>query len=109
MIDAVRPDFFVVVAFGQIISGQLLSVPRFAPINIHASLLPAYRGAAPIQRALLGGEPKTGITTMLMDKGMDTGDMLLSESLNILEDDTSETLSNRLSHLGASLILKTIE
>jgi len=109
MIEAVKPDFFVVVAFGQMISSKLLSVPRLAPINIHASLLPAYRGAAPIQRVILGGESKTGITTMLMDKGMDTGDMLLSESLDILEDDTSETLSNRLSRLGADLILKTIE
>ena len=109
MIEAVKPDFFVVVAFGQIISAKLLSVPRFVPINIHASLLPAYRGAAPIQRAILCGESKTGITTMRMDKGMDTGDMLLSEPLDILEDDTSETLSNRLSRLGADLILKTID
>lgn len=109
MIDAVKPDFFVVVAFGQIISSKLLSVPRLAPINIHASLLPAYRGAAPIQRAILGGETKTGITTMLMDKGMDTGDMLLSQFIDILEDDTSETLSSRLSRLGADLILKTLE
>jgi methionyl-tRNA formyltransferase len=109
MIEALRPDFFVVVAFGQLIGEKLLSVPRFAPINIHASLLPSYRGAAPIQRAILGGETVTGITTMHMDKGMDTGDMLLTETLDILDDDTSETLSHRLSQLGADLILKTLE
>ncbi len=109
MIEALRPDFFVVVAFGQLIGDKLLSVPRFAPINIHASLLPSYRGAAPIQRAIIGGETVTGITTMHMDKGMDTGDMLLTEILDILDDDTSETLSHRLSRLGADLILKTLE
>ena len=109
MIEALRPDFFVVVAFGQLIGDKLLSVPRFAPINIHASLLPSYRGAAPIQRAIIGGETVTGITTMHMDKGMDTGDMLLTETLDILDDDTSETLSHRLSRLGADLILKTLE
>jgi methionyl-tRNA formyltransferase len=109
MIEAVKPDFFVVVAFGQIISEKILGIPRLAPINIHASLLPAYRGAAPIQRSIICGEEVTGITTMLMDKGMDTGDMLLSESVKILDDDTSETLSFRLSRLGADLILRTID
>ena len=109
MIEAVKPDFFVVVAFGQLIGERLLSVPRFVAINIHGSLLPAYRGAAPIQRAIINGESRTGITTMLMDKGMDTGDMLLKESMDILDDDTSETLYNRLSLLGAELIVKTLD
>lgn len=109
MIEALKPDFFVVVAFGQIIGEHLLSVPKSAPINIHASLLPAYRGAAPIQRAILGGEPVTGITTMRMDRGMDSGDMLLTQTMGILEDDTSETLGNRLSRLGADLIIQTLE
>lgn len=109
MVKALKPDFFVVVAFGQILGTKLLSVPRFAPINIHGSILPAYRGAAPIQRAILCGETRTGITTMLMDRGMDTGDMLLVETLDILDEDTSETLSHRLSALGAGLIVKTLE
>ncbi len=109
MLQALKPDFFVVVAFGQILGAKLLAVPALAPINIHGSILPAYRGAAPIQRAILCGETRTGITTMLMDRGMDTGDMLLVETLNILEEDTSETLSHRLSALGADLIVKTLE
>lgn len=109
IIEAVKPDFFVVVAFGQIIGERLLSIPKFAPINIHASLLPDYRGAAPIQRAILGGESVTGVTTMRMDRGMDTGDMLLVQTMAILDDDTTETLGSRLARLGATLIVQTIE
>lgn len=109
IIEALKPDFFVVVAFGQIIGERLLSIPKFAPINIHASLLPDYRGAAPIQRAILGGESLTGVTTMRMDRGMDTGDMLLVQTMAILDDDTTETLGTRLARLGATLIVQTIE
>lgn len=109
IIEAVKPDFFVVVAFGQILGERLLASPKFASINIHASLLPFYRGAAPIQRAILGGESVTGVTTMLMDRGMDTGDMLLVQTMAILDDDTTETLGSRLARLGATLIVQTIE
>ena len=108
-VESLKPDFFVVVAFGQFIGEKLLSLPCYAPINIHGSLLPAYRGAAPIQRAIINGETTTGITTMLMDKGMDSGDMLLKEELMILPSDTTATLHDRLSLVGARLIVETIE
>jgi methionyl-tRNA formyltransferase len=108
-ISALNPDFFVVVAFGQLIARRLLAVPKFAPINIHASLLPAYRGAAPIQHAIINGDSKTGITTMLMDVGMDSGDMLLTAETDITSEDTSGTLHDRLSEIGASLIVKTLD
>lgn len=108
-IEALKPDFFVVVAFGQIIEKRLLSAPKFAPVNIHASLLPEYRGAAPMQRSLIACEPKTGVTTMFMNEGLDTGDILLSKEMDIYENDTSDTLSERLAQSGAELVVKTIE
>ena len=108
-IKKTEPDFFVVVAFGQFLSEALLDVPRYAPINIHASLLPAYRGAAPIHRSILNGDTKTGVTTMFMDKGMDTGDILDVIETEITKEDTAETLHDRLAELGAELIVATIE
>ncbi len=102
------PDLFVVVAMGQILSRELLAIPRLGPINVHASLLPKYRGAAPIQWALIRGEARTGITTMLMDAGLDTGDMLLSAATDITDTDTAQTLHDRLSTLGAELLLETV-
>ncbi len=102
------PDLFVVVAMGQILSRELLAIPRMGAVNVHASLLPKYRGAAPIQWALINGEQETGVTTMLMDAGLDTGDMLLSARTDITADDTAQTLHDRLSPLGADLLIKTV-
>lgn len=102
------PDVAIVVAFGQILSQDLLDVPRFFCINLHASLLPKYRGAAPIHRAIIDGESETGVTTMKMDAGMDTGDILLTRSVPISDTDTSQTLHDVLSEEGASLVLETL-
>ncbi len=107
-LNAPAPDFFVVVAFGHILPPDILSIPRVAPINLHASLLPKYRGAAPIQRALMNGETETGVTTIKMKTGMDTGDILMTERIVIAPEDTSETLHNRLALSGAALVLETI-
>lgn len=106
---AINPEFIVVVAYGKILPEEILNLPRFGCINVHASLLPKYRGAAPIQWALINGEKITGITTILMDKGLDTGDMLLKAELEIRDDDNSETLSKKLSELGAKTLIKTIK
>ena len=108
-IQKLTPDLFVVVAFGQILPKVLLEIPRFGAINVHASLLPRYRGAAPIAWAILRGEKVTGITTMLMDEGMDTGDILLQVEIPIEERDTAETLHEKLSSSGAPLLIETIE
>ncbi|OQX05842.1 MAG: methionyl-tRNA formyltransferase [Desulfobacteraceae bacterium IS3] len=102
-------DIFVVVAFGHILPKSVLDIPKTAAINIHASLLPKYRGPAPIQRAVINGEKESGVTTMFMDKGLDTGDILLSEPLEITEDDTAGSLHDRLSILGADLLIKTLK
>ncbi len=107
-LEAFRPDFLVVVAFGQILPARILEFPRLGAINVHASLLPKYRGPAPIQWAIMRGETQTGVTTMLMDTGVDTGDMLLSASTPIRSDDTSATLHDRLARLGADLLVETI-
>jgi methionyl-tRNA formyltransferase len=107
-LQAFRPDFLVVVAFGQILPAAVLAVPHHGAINVHASLLPRYRGPAPIQWAIMRGETQTGVTTMLMDTGVDTGDMLLSGSTPIRSDDTSATLHDRLARLGADLLVETI-
>ncbi|MCP4402131.1 MAG: methionyl-tRNA formyltransferase, partial [bacterium] len=103
------PDVIVVVAYGQILPESILHIPPLGCINIHASLLPKYRGAAPIHRALIQGETETGITTMFMDKGMDTGDMLLKRTVPISPSDTSGTLHDTLSHVGAELLSDTLE
>ncbi|MCL5062232.1 MAG: methionyl-tRNA formyltransferase [Nitrospiraceae bacterium] len=105
----VAPEFIIVVAYGKILPEEILNMPKFGCINVHASLLPKYRGAAPIQWALINGEKITGVTTMLMDKGLDTGDMLLRSELEIKADDNSETLFKKLSELGASTLIDTIK
>lgn len=102
------PDLFVVAAYGKILPEKLLKMPPYGAINIHASLLPKYRGAAPIHRAIINGEKASGITTMQMDKGLDTGDMLLKAETGITGDDTAETLHDRLAAMGGELIVKTL-
>lgn len=103
-----KPDVIVVVAYGRIFPQAILKLPRLGCINVHASLLPEYRGAAPIQRAIIHGEKTTGVTTMLMDEGLDTGDMLLKEEAEIKDEDNALTLSVKLSETGASLLIKTL-
>ncbi len=105
---ALSPDYFVVVAFGQILSQDILDIPRIYPINIHASLLPQYRGAAPIQAAVMNMDKQTGVTTMVMAKGMDTGDILLKSATPIDPGETAQDLHDRLSQMGAALIVETI-
>ena len=102
------PDLIAVAAFGRILPPAILSLPPRGCINVHGSLLPKYRGAGPIQWAIVNGETETGITTMLMDEGMDTGAMLLQEALPITPDDTAGTLSPRLAALGGRLLVETI-
>ena len=106
---AYNPDVIVVVAFGQIIPLSILKMPKFGCVNIHGSLLPKYRGAAPIQWAVLDGEKETGITTILMDEGIDTGDILLKKTIKIDTDETSGSLFDKLMALGAETILETLE
>ena len=103
-----RPDLIAVAAFGRILPPAILSLPPLGCINVHGSLLPKYRGAGPIQWAIINGETETGITTMLMDEGMDTGAMLLQEAIPITPDDTVGTLSPRLAELGGRLLVETI-
>jgi len=103
-----RPDAIVVVAYGHLIPKWLIELPRWGCINLHASLLPKYRGAAPIHWALIRGEAVTGVTTMRIDVGLDTGDILLKREVEILDDDTTETLGARLSQLGADLMIETL-
>jgi len=104
-----HPELMVVVAYGQILSPSVLAIPPLGCINVHASLLPKYRGAAPIARAVLEGESKTGVVTMFMDAGMDTGPLLLREETPISLEDTTGTLHERLSKMGADLLLKTLQ
>jgi methionyl-tRNA formyltransferase len=103
-----KPDLIAVAAFGRILPPAILSLPPNSCINVHGSLLPKYRGAAPIQWAIINGEMETGITTMLMDEGMDTGSILLQESIPITADDTAGSLSPRLAKLGGRLLVETI-
>ncbi len=102
------PDLIVVAAFGQILTKEILDIPRYGCINIHASLLPEYRGASPIQRSIEDGKKETGITIMQMDEGLDTGDILMQQSLAIAENETGGSLFDRLSGLGASLVCRVI-
>ncbi len=104
-----NPDLIVVVAYGKILPKNILDIPKCGCINIHGSLLPKYRGAAPIQRAVIDGETVTGVTSMLMSEGLDTGDILLQEKVNILPNETSGELFDRLSLVGADLLLRTID
>lgn len=104
-----NPDVIVVAAFGQILSKEILDLPRFGCINIHGSLLPKYRGAAPIQRAVLDGEEKSGITIMQMDEGIDTGDILLQEEITLAPKETAQTLFDKLARMGGPLLLKALD
>ncbi|MBM4137314.1 MAG: methionyl-tRNA formyltransferase [Nitrospira sp.] len=108
-LSAIQPEAIVVVAYGKILPVEILQLPLLGCINVHASLLPKYRGAAPIQWAIISGEKKSGITTMLMDEGLDTGDILLQEETDIAKDDNAETLGKKLSELGAFLLIKTLK
>lgn len=107
-LSAWQPDLIAVAAYGRILHTPILQLPPMGCVNVHGSLLPKYRGAAPVQWAVINGEAKTGITTMLMDEGMDTGAMLLQEELEILPDDTTGTLAPRLAELGGRLLVDTI-
>lgn len=102
-------DVFVVVAFGQILSAELLNMPRYGCINVHASLLPKYRGASPIQYAVIDGCEYSGVTTMQMDEGIDTGDILMVEQVKLDSKETGGSLFDRLSVVGAELLVKTLE
>jgi methionyl-tRNA formyltransferase len=107
-LQSLAPDVIVIIAYGQIIPARLLTIPKLGWINLHASLLPKYRGAAPINWAIVNGETTTGLTTMRIDAGMDTGDMLLQEELSIGPKETASQLAARMSETGAALMLKTL-
>lgn len=108
-LSRLNPDVIVVVAYGKILPPNILKIPHYGCINVHASLLPKYRGAAPIQWAIIKGEKETGVSTILMNEGLDTGDIFLQERVNIDENDNSETLGRKLSEIGASVLIRTIE
>ncbi len=108
-VKKINPDLICVVAYGKILPKELLEIPKMGCINVHGSLLPKYRGAAPIQWAVLNGDKKTGITTMYMNEGMDTGDMILKEEVQIGKNETTGELWERLSKIGAKLLVETVE
>ncbi|MCI8641713.1 MAG: methionyl-tRNA formyltransferase [Clostridia bacterium] len=108
-IKRLNPDVICVVAYGKILPKEILEIPRFGCINVHGSLLPKYRGAAPIQWAILNGDKKTGITTMYMDVGMDTGDMILKEEVDIGDNETTGELWDKLSEIGGKLLVETLK
>lgn len=108
-LKSLDPDAIVVVAYGQILPPDIINLPHYGCLNIHASLLPRYRGAAPINMALINGDKKTGITIMLMDEGMDTGPILLQKEVDISADDTAGTLSQRLSEIGGELVINALQ
>ena len=105
----IAPELIVVVAYGQILPKEILDLPKYHCVNIHASLLPAYRGAAPIQWCVLNGEKVTGVTSMLMAEGLDTGDMLIKKETEIGENETASSLHDRLSLMGAKVLLETVK
>lgn len=108
-VKKLNPDLICVVAYGKILPQELLDIPKYGCVNVHGSLLPEYRGAAPIQWAVLNGDKKTGVTTMFMNAGMDTGDMILKEKVEIGEDETTGELWDRLKTIGANLLIKTVK
>lgn len=108
-LKAMEPEVIVVVAFGQILPEAILKLPPYGCINVHASLLPKYRGAAPIQWAVIDGEAVTGVTTMRMDAGLDTGDMIMKAEVPVAPDETGESLHDKLSEAGAALLVKTLD
>ena len=107
-LEAIRPQAIIVVGYGRIIPPWMLELPPLGNINLHASLLPKYRGAAPIQWAIASGDTATGVTTMRIDEGLDTGDVLLQQELGIFEEDTAETVSPKLAVIGADLMIETL-
>ena len=109
LIESLRPDAIVVVAYGKILPKNIIDMPKYGCINVHGSLLPHYRGAAPIQWSIINGDKVTGISTMFMDEGLDTGDILLQTKVLINDDETSEELKKRMSVLGAELLVKTLK
>ena len=109
LVRGLSPDAIVVAAFGQIIPKAILDIPRFGGVNVHASLLPKYRGAAPVHHALFHGETRTGVTTMLMDTGLDTGPILLQREVEICAEDNEGALEARLAEIGAGLLTETLE
>lgn len=109
LLKSLNPDFMVVVAYGQILKQRILDIPKYGSYNVHASLLPKYRGAAPINWVILNGEVETGITIMEMEKGLDTGDIISSSSIKIKDQDTTEDIHDQLAILGSDLIVKTLE
>ena len=109
ILKSLNPDLIAVVAYGKILPKEILELPKFGCVNVHASLLPKYRGASPIQTAILNGENITGVTTQKMDIGVDTGDILLAEETEILPTDNFETLHDKLAVQGAKLLVKTVE
>ena len=108
-IKELNPDVICVVAYGKILPKEIISIPKLGCINVHGSLLPQYRGAAPIQWAVLNGDKKTGVTTMYMDEGMDTGDMILKQEVDIGEEETTGELWERLAKIGANLLVETLK
>lgn len=108
IVENLNPDLIVVVAYGKILPKNIIDFPKYGCINVHGSLLPKYRGAAPIQWSIINGDKVTGITTMYMNEGLDTGDILLQRSVAINDDETSEELKSRLSEVGANLLLETL-
>lgn len=108
-ISALQPDFIVVSAYGKILPREILSIPKYGCVNLHGSLLPKYRGAAPIQWSVINGDEKTGVTSMLMDEGLDTGDILLTSETEIGENETAGELFDRLAALCPALLLKTLK
>lgn len=108
-LENIKPDIIVVVAFGQILPERILNIPPYGCINVHASLLPAYRGAAPIQWAVIDGLKETGVTTMYMEKGLDTGDIICQSSLELAKNETGGSLFDRLADEGAKLLLTTLK
>ena len=109
LLEELSPDVIVVVAYGKILPKNVLDFPKYGCINVHGSLLPEYRGAAPMQRAIIDGKKQTGITTMYMAEGLDTGDMLLKETVDITDSDNFETIHDKLGECGATLIVRTLE
>ena len=109
IIKEINPDVICVVAYGKILPKEILDIPKYGCINVHASLLPKYRGAAPIQWAILNGDKETGVTTMYMDVGMDTGDMILNEKVQIGENETTGELWDRLAKIGGKLLVETLK
>ncbi len=109
LLSEINPELLVVAAYGKILPANVLDYPKYGCINVHGSLLPAYRGAAPMQRAILDGCTETGVTTMMMDVGLDTGDMLLREAFPIEENDNFETIHDRMGEVGARVLLRTLE